>query len=284
VLQHHIQLDSDHLRGNAGLGRTVFLPGSASRAAAIAEHFEGCTVIDNPRGLKAHLGLLRVKDQTLEALAISSGMGPGSAEVVMQELLAVGARRVVRVGSAGAMDPAIPVGSVVVLSGAVRDEQTSRHTAPLAFPAVSHPTAVQAMVDGATAAGLAEHCFVGVGHTKASLYAREFGAGPLGEQNLAYGNTLARCGAIASDMEASVLMVLANAASAGRATPVGAGNAAVPVQAAAVLGIYGGSDSHMELDPAKCALADRRSILTALHGALAWARADGLVPQRGSGI
>ncbi|MFT5680339.1 MAG: uridine phosphorylase [Myxococcota bacterium] len=203
-------------------------------------------------------------------------MGPASTEIVMHELIAAGARRVVRVGSAGAMDSNIIPGAACILSGAVRDEQTTRHVAPPAFPAVSHPAAVQAMIDGARSAALAEHCFVGVGHTKASLYAREFGAGPLGADNLAYTQSLARSGAIASDMEASVLMILASAASAGHIAPLSAGNAAIPVQAACVLGIYGGTDSHMSLDPVVCRLADQRAIAVALHGVMAWAKADGV--------
>jgi uridine phosphorylase len=273
-LQHHIRLDGSHLAGNAGLGRTVFLPGDRSRAAAIAEHFEDVTVVDNPRGLTAHLGVLRVDGESVDVLAISSGMGPGSAEIVVTELIAAGARRIVRVGSCGTLDPNLKPGQVAIVTGAVRDEQASRHVSPVEFPAVSHPTAVQAMVEGARAAGLAEHVFVGVGHTKASLYAREFGRGPLGRDNKAYGELLARSGAITSDMEASVLFVLASAACAGRATPVAAGNAAVPVQAACVLGVYGGDDSDMHLDAALCRLADERAIRTTLRGVLAWARHD----------
>lgn len=233
--------------------------------------------MDNPRGHTAHLGVLRQGGRSLEVLSISSGMGPGSAEVILHELISAGARRIVRVGSAGAMDPAISAGQVCILTGAVRDEQTTRHVAPLEVPAVAHPAAVQAMIAGARAADLDDHCFLGLGHTKASLYAREFGQGPLGEANLAYGRTLARCGVIASDMEASVLFVLAAAASAGKAVPLSAGNAAVPVQTACVLGIYGGDDSHMQLDPVACRLADQRAIAVATAGALAWGEADGCV-------
>ena len=273
-MQHHIQLGPEHLAGNDGLGRTVFLPGSAGRARQIAAQLREVQVLDNPRGLTAHLGVLELDGARLDALAISSGMGPGSTEIVVHELLAAGARRIVRVGSAGAMDPAIQPGSVCVLSGAVRDEQTTRHVAPISVPALAHPSAVQAMAQGARAAGLAAHSFVGMGHTKASLYAREFGRGPLGESNLDFGRVLAGAGVIASEMEASVLFVLANAANAGRATPLSAGNAAVPVQTACVLGVYAGTDSHMELDPATCALADERAIAVALHGAMAWKLAD----------
>jgi uridine phosphorylase len=275
-VQHHIHLDRSHLAGNGGLGRTVFLPGSSGRAAQIAEQFQDVRVVHNPRGLTSHLGQLRDGDRTLDVLAISSGMGPGSAEIVVHELIAAGARRIVRVGSCGSMDPAIHPGHVCILTGAVRDEMTSQHVAPLSVPAVSHPSAVAAMTQGARAAGLGEHAFVGIGHSKASLYAREFGQGPLGAANLSHSAVLAGAGVIASEMEASVLFVLANAACAGRASTVGQGNAAVPVQAACVLGVYGGTDSHMKLDPALCRLADQRAIAVAVQGAWAWAGLDGV--------
>ncbi len=276
-LQHHILLGRQHLAGNGGLGRYVFLPGDRSRAASIASDFDDVVVVDNPRGLTAHLGTLTMDGASVDVLSISSGMGTASTEIVLHELIEAGARRVVRVGSCGAMDPNLRPGQVVILSGAVRDELASRHIAPVEFPAVSHPTAVRSMHLGAQTAGLAQEAFVGIGHTKASLYAREFGHGPRGEENKAYGHLLSRAGAIASDMEAAMLFVRASAASAGRASPVGAGNAAVPVQAACVLGVYGGDDSDMRLDPDMCRLADQRAIAVAEHGVIAWARADGVI-------
>ncbi|MEC7948266.1 MAG: hypothetical protein VX265_11935 [Myxococcota bacterium] len=168
-LQHHILLGRRHLAGNGGLGRYVFLPGDRSRAASIASDFDDVVVVDNPRGLTAHLGTLTMDGASVDVLAISSGMGTASTEIVLHELIEAGARRVVRVGSCGAMDPNLRPGQVAILSGAVRDELASRHIAPLEFPAVSHPTAVRSMHLGAQTAGLAQEAFVGIGHTKASL-------------------------------------------------------------------------------------------------------------------
>jgi len=276
-LQHHILLGPAQLAGNGRIGRYVLLPGTRSRAAAIAEHFEDVRVVDNPRGHTAHMGVLRRDGVEIDVLAISSGMGTASTEIILHELLAVGARRVVRVGSCGSMDPNIKAGDAVVVTGAVRDELATRHIAPLEFPAVSHPTAVQAMVTGAGAAGHADHTFLGIGHTKASLYAREFGHGPMAAENHAYGQLLARCGAVASDMEAAMLFIQASAHSAGKARPLAAGNASVPVQAACVLGVYGDDDSDMDLDPVLCQLADKRAIEVTLDGIVAWAREDGVV-------
>ena len=276
-VQHHILLGPAHLAGNGLLGRYVLLPGTRSRSAAIAEHFDDVTVVDNPRGHTAFSGVLRRDGVSIDVLAISSGMGTASTEIILHELIEVGARRVVRVGSSGSMDPNIKAGDAVVVTGAVRDEQATRHIAPLEFPAVSHPSAVAAMVEGAKVSGHADHTFLGVGHTKASLYAREFGHGPMGAQNQAYGMLLARCGAVASDMEAAMLFIQASARSAGATRALAEGNAAVPVQAACVLGVYGDDDSDMDLDPVLCAQADARAIDIALSGIVAWARADGVI-------
>jgi len=274
--QHHILLNSAHLSGNGRLGRYVLLPGTRSRAALIAEHFDAVEVVDNPRGHTAHLGVLRLEGASVDVLSISSGMGTASTEIILHELLDVGARRIVRVGSCGSMDPNIRAGDAVVVTGAVRDELATRHIAPVEFPAVSHPTAVEAMVAGARTAGHAEHTFLGIGHTKASLYAREFAHGPMSAQNKAYGELLAACGTVASDMEAAMLFIQASVRSAGHARAVATGNAAVPVQAACVLGVYGDDESDMDLDPVLCRLADKRAIESTLHGIIAWARRDGL--------
>jgi uridine phosphorylase len=268
MIQHHIGLGPEHLRGNDGLGRYVLLPGSRSRAAAIAARFDHCEVLDNPRGHTAHLGSLTRRGRRIDVLAISSGMGTPSTEIVAQELLNIGARRIVRVGSCGSLDPAVQAGDIVIVTGAVRDELASRHIMPVEVPALSHPDAVAAMVAGARAAGVTDHAFVGVGHSKASLYAREFGVGPMAEENRAYMRLLSRCGVLATEMEASVLYILAAAASAGRARPLSAGTATV--QAACVLGVYAHWESHAPLDPAACQRADERAIETAIAGLFAW--------------
>jgi uridine phosphorylase len=271
AVQHHIGLGPEHLVGNGELGRFVLLPGARARAAAIAERFEDVTVLDNPRGHTAHLGTLRRGGQRIDVLSIPSGMGTPSTEIVAHELLAIGARRIVRVGSCGSLDPNVRPGSVAILSGAVRDEMASRHLAPVEVPALCHPDAVSAMIAGARSAGVADHAFVGIGHSKASFYAREMGHGPMGAENLAYMRLLARCGVIATEMEASLLFILASARSAERAVPVSAAPDAVPVQTACVLGVYAAYDASEPLDPAMCRLADERAIETALGGIVAWA-------------
>lgn len=269
-VQHHIGLGPDALAGNDGLGRVVFLPGSRGRAQDIAQHFEDVQHVGNRRALDSWRGTLSRGGRTIDALSISSGMGTASTEVVLHELLEAGARRVVRVGSCGSLNPSMKPGEVAILTGAVRDELASRHLAPVEVPAVAQPGAVQAMIAGARSAGLADHAFLGVGHTKATLYAREFAHGPLADEHRRYGRLLRDCGVLASDMEAAMLFIQAAVRSAGHVAPLSAGPRATPVEAAVVLGVYGDDDSHMDLDPAVCRQADARAIAIALWGAVAW--------------
>ncbi len=268
--KYHIGIGPEHLAGNGGLGRYVLLPGDRSRAERIAERFEDHQRIANSRGHDSHLGRLRPADGSVpvDVLVISSGMGPPSVEIVVTELLDCNARRLVRVGSSAGMSPALAPGSVLIVTGAVRDESTSDRWTPPAYPALSHPDAVDAMRRGALAAGLGERTFAGLCHSKDSLFGRELGRGPRAAANRQYVEALEASGVLASEMEASLLFVLASVACADDVQPIAAGSGAVPVQAACVLAIYGepGSEATRE--------ADRSAISVACEGVLAWAAGD----------
>jgi uridine phosphorylase len=272
TLGHHIRLGPEHLAGNRGLGRYVLLPGDPARAARIASHFEDVKVVDNPRGLTAHLGTLRAACGAVDVLTLPSGMGSPSAEVVLQELLGAGARRILRVGSCGAMRSEIRPGQLVIATGAVRDEGTTDHYAPREYPALAHPRAVAALIEGAHRAGLDADSFQGIVHAKASLYAREFGMGPAGEANLAYTAWLRRCGVIASEMETAALFVISSTF-APRAYPLAERGEGEP-QAGAVLAVFASDDSHMQFDPAVAQRAETRAITVALEAVRAWAERE----------
>jgi uridine phosphorylase len=272
---HHIYLSSDDLAGNGGLGRYVFLPGDRTRAAKIASFFDEPRVIDNPRGHTGHLGRLSIPGgEPIDVLSISSGMGCASVEIIVHELIDCGAHRILRVGSCGTLTSRIHVGDVVIVTAAVRDEGTTDHYAPKEFPAMAHPDAVIAMVEGAKKAGLAGRTFRGISHSKDSLYAREFGVGPAGARNREYMEWIGRAGCAVSEMEAAALFMLATAASAGKLSAIECGPSREEVQAGTVLAVYGGDDSNMKLDPKETAAAETRAIQVAIEGVRAWAIQD----------
>lgn len=272
--QHHIGLGPEELAGNDGLGRYVLLPGDPSRAGRIAGELAEAQRVDNPRGLAGWLGRLpgAEGEPPIDVLAMATGIGAGSTEVVVHELLACGARRLLRVGSCGSMTERISPGQVVVAVGAVRDEAASGHYAPPEYPALAHPEVVAAMTEGAIRAGLAGETFRGLCHSKASLYAREFGHGPAAARNRAYHDELARAGVVASEMEASTLFVMASTAGPW-CGPVD-GGWSEECQAGAVLAVFGTDQSQMKLDPEVPRLAERRAIRVAIEGTRAWARRD----------
>ncbi|MBK6847548.1 MAG: uridine phosphorylase [Proteobacteria bacterium] len=206
----HLTIDAPALHSEQPGGRFVFLPGSPTRARAIAEHFEDRRGFPSPRGHEVFTGHLCRGDQRLEVATVSTGMGCPSVDIIVSELLGLGARRLLRVGTAGSLQPArVKAGDLVIATGAVRDEGTSIHYAPLEFPALAAWQLVQAAQRAAATRSDLGSVHVGVVHTKDSLYARELGAGPRAEDHRRYRAQLSALGVLASEMEAAHLFVLA---------------------------------------------------------------------------
>ncbi|MDH3253734.1 MAG: nucleoside phosphorylase [Acidobacteriota bacterium] len=272
---HHLHIGSDEVDGNDGLGRYVLLPGDPSRAEKIAEHFQDRSTLGNPRGHTVELGTLRsAEGRAIDVMAVASGIGSASVEVVVSELLSCGARRLLRVGSCGTMVPEIVPGQLVIATGAVRDERTSRHYAPLEYPAVAHPDGVRALAEGARLSGLENDTFLGICHSKASLYGREFGRGPAGAANLEYTAWLRRCGVIATEMETSALLVLAATHSPTARSLASSGS--TDCRAAAVFAVFGTDDCSMTFDADLAGIAEERAIRVALAGVGVWVGIDGV--------
>jgi uridine phosphorylase len=80
-----------------------------------------------------------LKEAPAPTTLIYSGMGGPAAANALEMAAANGARRVVLFGACGGADPAVAVGDLLVASGAVRGEGTSRYYAPLEFPAACDP-------------------------------------------------------------------------------------------------------------------------------------------------
>jgi uridine phosphorylase len=91
-----------HLRPTAALAERVLLPGDPGRALALAQLLlEGPLMFNHHRGLWGYTGPARADGAQLTIQ--STGMGGPSAAIVLQELIALGARRAIRVGTCGAL-------------------------------------------------------------------------------------------------------------------------------------------------------------------------------------
>jgi uridine phosphorylase len=113
-----------HLRPTAPLAERVLLPGDPGRALALAQ-----TLLDEPlmfnhnRGLWGYTGA--APDGELLTIQ-ATGMGGPSAAIVLTELLALGARRAIRVGTCGALDRSLALGDLVIAREAICADGTSR--------------------------------------------------------------------------------------------------------------------------------------------------------------
>jgi uridine phosphorylase len=203
----HISATPADLAGNNGLGRYIFLPGSDGRAKEIATHFQHLIVKPHARAHNLYLGTLYYHGQPIDVAAIASGMGCPSMEIIVHELFHLGARHFLRVGTAGSLQPYIKVGNLINVAAAVRDEGTTTHYAPIEIPALASYDFIANINLAAQKLELTNIIYTGMVHCKDSLYAREFGAGPLVSENTAYLHLLSENGVFASEMETSTLFI-----------------------------------------------------------------------------
>ncbi len=207
-IPEHINASIDDLAGNDGIGRYILLPGSDGRAKAIAEHFTDSRSKIHPRGHNLYLGNLTDQGKTIEVACVSSGMGCPSMEIILHELYHLGAKRFLRIGTAGSLQPGIvKVGDLINVQASVRDENTTTHYMPIEVPAVASVKFTSAIFHTAETLGLLDKLHTGIVHCKGSLYAREFHAGPRSIENKAYMDLLSHYGVLASEMETSALFI-----------------------------------------------------------------------------
>jgi uridine phosphorylase len=115
-----------HLRPTAELAERVLLPGDPGRALALAQLLiEGPLMFNHHRGLWGYTGPA-IADGELLTIQ-STGMGGPSAAIVLHELIALGARRAIRVGTCGALDGGLELGDLVVARESLAADGTSRN-------------------------------------------------------------------------------------------------------------------------------------------------------------
>jgi uridine phosphorylase len=197
--QHHIHL----VPGD--VGEYVLLPGDPGRAEVIARHFDNPVHVATNREYVTYTGTL----DGVKVSVTSTGIGCPSSAIAMEELVRVGAKTFIRVGTSGSIQPGTKSGELAIVSGAIRDEGTSLHYMPKEFPAVADIEVVQALRAAATSKGLAYR--VGISQSKDSFYGEvEPEHSGVTERLLARWRAWQIGGAICSEMEASTLFVLAS--------------------------------------------------------------------------
>jgi DeoD family purine-nucleoside phosphorylase len=149
-----------HLHPTASLAERVLLPGDPGRALLLAQ-----SLLDAPMMFNHHRGLWGYTGTAPdgELLTIqSTGMGGPSAAIVVTELAELGARRLIRVGTCGALDGSLALGDLVIVTAAVPQDGTSRALGA-GGPMTPDPELLDALRDAAAArpAGDAERIHTG---------------------------------------------------------------------------------------------------------------------------
>lgn len=197
--QYHIQVASGEV------GRYVILPGDPKRSEIIASWLDNPHLVADNREYVTYTGTL---DGVMVSVT-STGIGGPSAAIAMEELVSCGADTFIRMGTCGGIDLQIKGGDVVIASGAVRMDGTSKEYAPLEFPAVADFSVVSALHKATEQLGLTAH--VGVVQCKDSFYGQHRPeVMPICNELEAKWEAWKRLGVLASEMESASLFVVAS--------------------------------------------------------------------------
>ena len=114
-----------HLRAEMGdYAPAVLLPGDPLRARRVAEEFlEDARQVNGERGVLGYTGSYEGQPVSVQA----TGMGCPSAAIVIEELVQLGAERLIRIGTCGGLQPDLVLGDTVIALSAVPADATSRH-------------------------------------------------------------------------------------------------------------------------------------------------------------
>mgnify|MGYP002543287226 CR=1 FL=1 len=198
-IQYHLQIKS------GDVGRYVILPGDPKRSEKIARYFESPRLVADSREFVTYTGLLDGERVSVT----STGIGGPSASIAMEELVKAGADTFVRVGTCGGMDIDVKSGDLVIATGAIRNEGTSREYAPIEFPAVADIDVVNALIAAAKESGHDWH--KGIVQCKDSFYGQhEPETKPVSYELMNKWEAWKRLGCLASEMESAALFVVAS--------------------------------------------------------------------------
>ena len=197
--QYHIGLKE------GDVGEYVILPGDPKRCAKIAAYFDDAKLVADRREFTTYTGYLN----GVKVSVTSTGIGGPSAAIAIEELVKVGAKYFIRVGTCGGMDLDVKSGDLVIATGAIRMEGTSKEYAPIEFPAVANYDIVTALINGAKKLNLPYH--VGVVECKDSFYGQHSPEKmPVSYELMNKWEAWLKLGCLASEMESAALFTVAS--------------------------------------------------------------------------
>ena len=171
----------------------VIVCGEPDRINRLAQLLDNPEYLGQNREYRLFNGYYQGQGVTL----CSTGIGAPSLIIAIEELKNCGVQKVIRVGSAGALQHELQLGDLIVVDGAVRDDGGSASYVRASFPAVSNHELAAGMRAYLQANQIAHHC--GVIRSHDSFYINEEA------EVCAYWH---KQGVLAADMETSALLTV----------------------------------------------------------------------------
>jgi len=197
-----------HLEVRQGdVAPSVLLPGNPERVAKVVDSWDDHEIVGDHREYRTATGTY---DGTPISVT-STGIGSPSAAIAVEELARVDAETLLRVGSCGAIQEQAAIGDLIISTGAVRQEGTSKEYVREDYPATADHRVVSALVAAAEELGYDYH--LGLTCSTDSFYAGQSRPGFGGfeargsEERI---DELRQAGVLNFEMEASAILTLAN--------------------------------------------------------------------------
>ena len=143
-VQYHICLKP------GDVSRYVLLPGDRDRVSKITASWDEAKEVAKNREYLTHTGFYK----GVRISVCSTGIGSPAAAIAVEELANVGAETFIRVGSTGSIREECKCGDLIISTGAVRLEGTSKQYVRAEYPAVASYDVVASLVEAAESLSL----------------------------------------------------------------------------------------------------------------------------------
>jgi len=168
------------------LASYLLLPGDPQRVKKIAQVWDRRKKVAENREFFSMRGSFKGVDIS----CLSTGIGGSSATIAVEEAARLGVDTFIRVGTAGALQPGIQLGDLVISTGAVRLEGASQDYIFLEYPALANYEVVLALIEACENLNIKYH--LGLTASQDSFYVGEGRPGFKGYSNLENKNLISK--------------------------------------------------------------------------------------------
>lgn len=200
-LQYHIRLKE------GDIPTSVLLPGDPARVTKIAKFWDKSNEVVFNREYHTMRGVYR----GVPIACTSTGIGSPAAAIAMEELVRIGTKTFIRVGTCGSLQKNMELGDLVITTGAVRLDGATRDYVIPEYPAVANYEVVEALIQAAKNLKIPYH--VGITASTDSFYCGQGRPGyndyfPSHKEHIF--SDMQKAGVLNFEMEASCILTLAS--------------------------------------------------------------------------